>query len=191
MLPEGVLGDCHVSSTGGLDRRRVLAGSHTGLQGAVSPEDEGGATAAEVAHRDEGRLCLMGVERGWLLLPVLVTGLGVGGVASTWLQVFLGRGAGVAGGVVPGVAGLGVAGGVGAGVASGVGSGGNLGESGGDKAMGAASGASFRGVEGDEEGGVAVSGSGGGLSVGGVVMRVLLDVRLEARICVLWLMKLC
>ena len=108
-----------------------------------------------------------------------------------WLQNFLGCGVGVAGRVVPDVAGLGVAGGVDAGVANGVGSGGDLGESGGDRAMGAVSGARFRGVEGCEEGSVAVSGSGGGLSVGGGVMCVLLDVRFGARVCVLWLMRLC
>ena len=117
------------------------------------------------------------MKRGWLLNSVIsVVGDGVTSVSGALKQLF---------------AGLGVDGGVGAGVAGGVGSGGDLGESGGDRAMGAASGASFRGVEGDEEGGVAVNGSGGGLSVGGVVMCVLLDVRLEARICVLRLMILC
>ena len=48
--------------------------------------------------------------------------------------------------------------------------------------MGTASGAGFRGVEGSEERGVAVNGSGGGLSVGGGVMCVLLAVRFEVRI---------
>ena len=107
----------------------------------MHPDDEGGATAAEAAEvtqRNEGRLSLMGVEKGWLLLPVLVTGPSVGG------------------GVCTKVIGLGVDGGVGDGVASGVGSGGDFGEGGGVMAVSAVGGARSRGVEGSEEGGVAV-----------------------------------
>lgn len=103
----------------------------------VQPEGEGGTTAAEAAEvtqRHERRLCLIGVDWGCLLLPEAVTGFGVsGGVSSVvdGLQVFMGRGVGVADRVASGVTGFGVAdslgvgGGVGVGVFSGVGSGGD------------------------------------------------------------------